>query len=161
VLNFYLCPVVMHRQPWGTTSPVGKVYVHRAAHERYTLHRGLGELVLCSLGDPLIETQANIAADQECVEWPDRDALWTTQVGDTRRRIISEILSAHGVPLAWVDVGTTAGDVLNLAIQVGLARQRGKFPAVARRALAPSAEMELYREIHDQRVPLLIQGVRL
>lgn len=167
MLQFYICPLVQHRTPWGTVSLFGKVFTHRAHGERYTLHRGLGELVLCSLESPSIETAANIAGDQECIEWPERDALWTTQVGPSRRRILSEVLSAHGVPLAWVDVGTTAGDVLRVTLQLGLLRQQGQLAPIAARAASPSAELDLYHEVQAQaqararRLPVVVQVVRL
>lgn len=165
MIQFYICPVVMVRMPYSQSdshkSPVGKVWLHRAALERYSFHRGLGELVLCSLTDPSITTQAGIAADQDCIEWPDRDLLWLSEVGATRRKNLSEALSALGAPMAWADGRTTAGEVLNMALQLGMRRQRGELPPIANGPANPNAEKEMYREIHDKRVPLLIQGVRL
>lgn len=160
LLEFYVCPLVKVLTPWGTRANVGKVYTHRAAMERYTLHRGLGELVICSLEAPAIATQAAIAADQECVEWPRLDALWS-DVGLTRRRVLVEALSSHGVPLAWIEPGSTAGDVLRMALHLANARQRGHLAAVAQRALPARTELDIAREIRMRAVPLIVQGRRI
>lgn len=161
MFQFYVCPIILQRTPWGTISPAGKVYVHRARGERYTLHRGLGQAVLCSLEEPAIETAANIAGDQECVEWPDLGALWLGEVGQTRRSILTEIMSAHGVPMAWIDGQTTAGEVLDMAIHLGLLQQMDRIAAIAKRAASAAAEMELAHEIRRARLPVIAQGVRL
>lgn len=161
MIEFYLCPLVRHTTPWGTTTPVGKVFAHRAARERYTLHRGLGELAICSIEDPAIATQAAIAADQECVEWPRRDVLWS-EVGATRRRVLTEALSAHGVPLAWIVApAITAGDVLRMALRLANARQRGELMPVALRALPARTEIEIAHEIEARALPIWVQGVLL
>lgn len=161
MLQFYICPLVQHRTAWGTTSPVGKVFTHRALGERYTLHRGLGQAVLCSLESPSIETAANIAADNECIEWSDLDALWLDEVGPTRRKLLSEALSAHGVPLAWVDGQTRARDVLGVALRLGLLQQQQRLSAIALRAATPAAELDLVHEIRRARLPVIVQGARL
>ena len=160
MIEFYVCPVVMARTPWGTTAPFGRVYTHRSAMEKYTLHRGLGELVICSLADPAVATQAAIAADQECVEWPRLDAPWA-DVGPTRRRVLVEALSSHGVPMAWIGPGHTAGDVLRTALQLANLRQRGQLAPVAQRAVAPNTELDMYHEIRRARLPIIVQGVRI
>ena len=127
MLQFYLCPLVQKRMPWGTESPVGRVFYHRASAEKYTVHRGLGQLVICSLESPSMETQANIAADQECIEWPRLDALWLSEVGASRRKALTEALSSHGIPTAWIDAQTRARDVLGLAIRFGLLQQQQRL----------------------------------
>lgn len=161
MLQFYICPIIQRRTPWGTISPVGKVFTHRAGGERYTVHRGLGQAVICSLESPSIETAANIAADQECIEWPALDALWLSEVGASRRAILTEVLSAHGVPLAWVDAWTTARDVLGLALRFGVLQQQNRVAAIAQRAVSPGAELDLAHEIRARRVKVVVQGVRL
>lgn len=160
MIEFYLCPLVTTTTPWGTAPRVGRVYLHRMARERYTLHRGLGELVICSLVDPAPATVAAIAADQECIEWPARDVLWA-DVGHTRRTNLSAVLAAHGVPLAWISASTTAGDVLRCALQLGHLRQRGQLAPIAARSVAPSAELDVYHEIRRARLPIIVQGVRV
>lgn len=165
MIQFYVCPIVQHRTPWGTSTSVGKVYTHRARGERYTVHRGLGlgpgQAVICSLESPSIETMANIAGDQECIEWPALDALWLSEVGASRRAILTEVLSAHGVPMAWVDAQTTARDVLGLALRFGVLQQQQRVAAIAQRAVSPGAELELAHEIRARRVKVVVQGVRL
>lgn len=160
MIAFYVCPLVQALTPWGTTTPAGKVYTHRTAGEKYTLHRGLGELVLCSLTDPASATIAAIAADQDCIEWPALGVLWS-DVGQTRRVNLSAILAAHGVPLAWITSATTARDVLRCVLQLANLRQRGQLAPIAARSVAPSAEMELYHEIKRARLPIIAQGVRI
>lgn len=161
MLQFYICPIIQRRTPWGTISPVGKVFTHRAGGERYTVHRGLGQSVICSLEAPSIETQANIAGDQECIEWPDLDALWFYGIGVTRRFYLTEVLSAHGVPMAWVDAWTTARDVLGLALRFGVLQQQNRIASIARRGVSLSAELDLAHEIRSQRVKVIVQGARL
>jgi hypothetical protein len=160
MIEFYVCPLVTTTTPWGTTTRVGRVYAHRAAMERYTLHRGLGELVICSLADPAIATQAAIAADQQCVEWPRLDVIWE-DVGLTRRRVLVEALSSHGVPLAWIEPEHTAGDVLRMALNLANARQRGHLAPIALRSLPPRTEMDVAGEIRMRAIPMIVQGVRL
>lgn len=161
MLAFYVCSVVTYRTSHGTISQVGKVFAHRASGERYTLHRGLGQAVICSLESPSIETQANIAADNECIEWPDLDALWLSEVGPTRRAALTEALSAHGVPMAWPDARTTAGEVLGLALRQGIMQQQGRIAAIAKRAVSPDTELDLVHEIRRARLPVIVQGARL
>lgn len=160
MLAFYVCPLVTTTTPWGTTPRVGKVYTHRTASERYTVHRGLGELVICSLVDPAPGTVDAIAADQDCIEWPALTRPWA-DVGQTRRVNLSAVLAAHGVPLAWINSTTTCGEVLRCTLQLGHLRQRGQFEAVAQRSIAPSAEVDLYHEIRRARPPIVVQGVRI
>jgi len=146
MVQFYICPLIQHRMPRGTYAPVGRVFRYRSHGERYTLHRGLGQSVICSLENPAIETQAGIAGDQECIEWPELQLIWG-YVGESRRKAIIEVLSAHGVPLSWIGLMTTSGDILEVALMLSLSRQQNQLPAIAMRASSASAENEVYDEL--------------